>query len=369
MDRQISPLMWVSDLETGMSERNEISDLGNFIERVLALLTPNVLREIVDRWGANGEVEFIGRSENSVYSFRRDGRRFALRLTNSVHRNPRQIESELEWIRFLDSHGVPVVVPVRSKSGNWVEPLDFGFCSITACCFEWFEGNEINFNNPQHSSPELITRWGDILGQVHRKTCDLWKPSLGFELPQWHEYLLLENAESILDIRDSFVLERMNEIIDHMKGLNVSPEVFGMLHGDPHHENVLIGDGEMRLFDFASCKYGWFGYDITIPLYNAALHRSAASEKERRKFVEEFFRYFLRGYASANPIRREVIDKIPTFLVFRDIYVYLAIRLKRRFLNGGKNEERRSMFLNRIESRTPVVQLDLERIARDAGIE
>lgn len=204
-----------------MSEANAIPNLGNLIERSLALLTPNVLREFADRWGADGEVEFIGTSENSVYSFRRDGRRFALRLTNSVHRNPRQIESELEWIRFLDSHGVPVVVPVRSKSENWVEPLDFGFCSITACCFEWFDGDELNFNNPQHNSPELITRWGNVLGIVHKVTRDSWTPLRDFELPYWYESLLLENAESILDRRDSFVLERMNEIMAQMKEMDV----------------------------------------------------------------------------------------------------------------------------------------------------
>ncbi len=102
-----------------MSEGVPVDGVRNKGKCLDAVLAPDVLRDRVGLWrGEHAEVEFIKKSENTTYSFSGDEQKYVPRLTANAHRRELQVESELEWIRFLDGQGISVVKPVLSESGK-----------------------------------------------------------------------------------------------------------------------------------------------------------------------------------------------------------------------------------------------------------
>jgi Ser/Thr protein kinase RdoA (MazF antagonist) len=52
-----------------------------------------------------------------------------------------------------------------------------------------------------------------------------------------------------------------------MADLGSKPDTFGLIHADLHLENALFDRGAMRLIDFDDCGFGYWLYDIAVPLW------------------------------------------------------------------------------------------------------
>ena len=63
-------------------------------------------------WSFHGEIRFHRRVANFVYFTQIDGREVVLRLTEPHHRQPKEIESELDWMNYLTAHGMKIAIQV-----------------------------------------------------------------------------------------------------------------------------------------------------------------------------------------------------------------------------------------------------------------
>jgi len=48
--------------------------------------------------------------------------------------------------------------------------------------------------------------------------------------------------------------------------LGTEVDRFGLIHGDLHQENYFFHDGAVCAIDFDDCGWGWFAYDLAVPL-------------------------------------------------------------------------------------------------------
>ena len=115
-----------------------------------------------------------------------------------------------------------------------------------------------------------------------------------------------------------------------MAGLGSKPDVFGLIHADLHLENALFDGDAVRLIDFDDCGFGYWLYDIAVPLweyrgradYAAILAALLDGYRERRELpdlthLDDFiatrdvaFGLWFAGMAQVNPAFAADLDKV-----------------------------------------------------------
>jgi Ser/Thr protein kinase RdoA (MazF antagonist) len=107
-------------------------DRVNFPPRALAL------------WAAaEGSLEPVRESSNFVYRFRDPaGQERYLRIAPPGRRVFGEVVAELDFINYLDAHGVPVSRPVPSLAGKGVEVIETPQGEFYATVFEAVYGQE-----------------------------------------------------------------------------------------------------------------------------------------------------------------------------------------------------------------------------------
>ncbi|WJH35668.1 phosphotransferase [Paenibacillus sp. CC-CFT747] len=233
-----------------------------------------VLEEATSRFGLKaGGLKKLGDFENYVYEGEVEGEAKGepriLRLTHSSHRSEEELLAELDWIRHLVEAGLSIPKYYSSLEGRRTERVTVGDSYFTACVFAKAQGHAADPANTADWNEEMYAAWGMLTGRVHAATRSYVVPEGLTPRPSWAEDELLQEPEKLVLPGDEYVLQRLEEIVTHLKGLPRGPEAYGLIHTDIHSGNFLVEDGRLTVFDFDDSAYNWFAHDLAIPLYYA----------------------------------------------------------------------------------------------------
>jgi len=78
--------------------------------------------------------------ENLIYSYKKDSKKYILRISHYDHRTLNDIEAEMEFIQYLKEQSVQLVTPVFSLDVSLLEALTKDEMSFMASSFEFAEG-------------------------------------------------------------------------------------------------------------------------------------------------------------------------------------------------------------------------------------
>jgi len=93
-----------------------------------------------------------------------------------------------------------------------------------------------------------------------------------------------------------------------------------LIHYDIHHGNYLVEEsGKIVLFDFEMMCQSWYVHEIATILYYALFIPSMRQEQGKSEW---FLQYFMEGYLQENQLAQEELEKIPKYLLYRDLLVY-----------------------------------------------
>lgn len=324
-----------------------------------------ILDEAARRFGMTaGSYKMLGDFENYVYEMNRGGEAYIMRLTHSSHRLEGEISAELAWISFLVSEGLDIPACFPSLQGSLTERIPAGDSWFTACLFQKAKGNPPDVHDPAVWNPELFEHWGEIIGRMHEATSRYEVPAGSPRRPDWEDDELLRDAANYTVPGDEFVLERLDQLLAHLRGLPREKNAYGLIHTDIHRGNFFVKDGRIAVFDFDDCAYNWFVHDIAIPLYYSLtmdVPESYAGGKEA--FALDFLRAFRKGYRSAYELPSEWLKEMPYFLKLRDITLYLVINKK---LDPANRKPHIQQWMEDIKDRirrdVPVVEVDYGHI-------
>ncbi len=318
-----------------------------------------ILAEAASRYDIDSStLKRLGSFESVVYEYENGGRGCILKITHSLHRTPELVRGELDWTKYLIDNGVSVSRTVPSKSGNMTEVIDGK--SITELEDDYFiiyalEKSPGRLTTPDDWSDEFINKWGRIVGRMNAlaKTFVPTKPS--WKRFEWHEDDSLRVDRHIPSSQPK-VVEKCNSLIKRMLAWPTDHDSYGMIHSDMHHSNFVTNDGRITAFDFDDCHYGWFGFDIMIPLFYVM--RDHRIDPDDTDFARRFFSEFITGYRQENIIDGMSIKRIPEFMKLRELDLYSVI-----YSEGIEEEEgwcKRFMEnrRQRIENGIPVVDID-----------
>ncbi len=259
------------------------------------------------------EAELLKGSSNLVY----DCGDKILRLSHSDIRGHSEVKLEIDWITLLQAQQLPVVELIPSVNGRALEQIG-GDNHFTVVCFEKIDGKKVTESewNEQH-----FQKLGKLLGQLHRTQK---KQDNDAHYKHWDEIVEFENYKLLADLNPDY--HDMHEaLVKEFRTYNRSKENYGIIHYDIHHGNYLLVGEEKKLvvFDFEMACKSWYVNDIACVVYYAKHFPPARDEVD---FENRFLAAFWKGYETENQLTEREKEKIPKFLLYRDLVVLAFLR-------------------------------------------
>ena len=241
-------------------------------------------------------------SANAVYPYDCDGKLCFLRMNPSMEKSSPLIREELRFIQLLRQKGYPALKPIRNLDGEYFRnmPSPWGIWCI--CAFEGVPGVPLE---QVEMTEEIITRYGEALGQLHHLSMQLMLPP---DRPNFLE--LMKWIRDILEDAPYPLYRECLEIRDALKEMPCHPYALGMIHGDFEMDNVFWDGEKCHVIDFDDCFVHFYSLDLLIAL---------------RELPEEGKEAFLRGYRAACPESRATEEDFPLMRRFRDLFQYARI--------------------------------------------
>lgn len=221
--------------------------------------------------------------ENAVYAVHlRDGRRVALRVHRYGYHSNAALSSELNWCEALAAHGIEVPTVVPSRAGKPFECIDCQELgeSRQVDVFEWIDGEQLGSALAGVSGDEAAVERcyhtiGQLAARMHNQATTWSRPphftrhawdreGLVGEQPRWGRFWELESLTG----EQRGLLSTVRAAVDEgLRAFGQTPDRYGLIHADLVPENVMVGDGKVRIIDFDDAGFGWHLFEIATSLY------------------------------------------------------------------------------------------------------
>lgn len=268
--------------------------------------------------------------ENTTFRVETNDNTYTLRINRPNHRIEAEIRSEAVWIKALkDDTDLVVPEPVTNSDGNFVTTgtaegvPEARFCVL----FKWVEGQFYR----ERLSPVALERVGRFTAHLHNHATT-FEPPDGFTRPHVEfgsedepgEMIRLlhkgfEDGAAIIAPHDlaTFTLAR-HRLHERIDAVGEARDVFGIIHADLHHGNLLFESENVHAIDFDDCGWGHFLYDLAVTQWYL----------QARPDFAELCQAHIDGYRAVRSLPDEQIALLPTFRAARTLLmaVYMAGR-------------------------------------------
>jgi len=275
-------------------------------------------------------VEFLAKCRNSIYKVFCPDYAFVLRLTDEQYRTAGQIESELNFQKYLFDNGAAVVKPLQTESGKSCLPFEMNGSRFWVSAFDYIDGK--GWDERDDNSEEAFIKIGRALGKIHNLS-KKYIPANVEKRRLWSEQQELINA----DVLKNYSLKLYEKLLEFMRQMETSEkneDNFGLTHGDFLSSNYIFNENNITVFDFDECEYSWFAADLAICMRCYLFWTERPSELPQKEKEAEFMHYnLLLGYSIENKISKEMVFDLEKFIRIRD-FIELAQLLRQEKLNG-----------------------------------
>ncbi|MGN7761066.1 phosphotransferase enzyme family protein [Paenibacillus sp. 22594] len=275
------------------------------------MITKKVKKQAFAALGCDpDQAELLGGYNGNVFGINRGGEEIVVKILENAVINVEALLSELEWLEYLRSKGLSAVKPLRLEAGKFIHPVSEEYCCVA---YEKAPGIPLNPNDIMSWNPNVFEQWGKVMGKMHALAKSYDPVHIR---PQWFQHNLLQ--DEFLH-KDPLIAEKWRQYRAAFKQLSVTRDEYGLIHGDLHHSNVLLHQGNLTLLDFGDSEYHWYAYDIAISVYHTAYTVPAGPQRDA--FLQVFFNSFMNGYAQENS-NIGFISQIDAFIDYRHLFSY-----------------------------------------------
>ncbi len=271
----------------------------------------DALAILAHRWGAHeGTISRGDGAMQIVARVQTDAGVVYLRVTPSSSRSLAVVAGALDWHRHLYEAGAPVVEPLRSSDGFWIETASTGPITAVAIATRGAPGRPVNFDNPAE-----IRAWAEAVGRIHAASKSYTPspvstragpvegklPTLGDHWTQIEPTIATDPSLRAHYAESSRYLARL-------------PQPQLVTHGDLRPENALISDVRVVLLDFDEPTWAWPTYDLARMILND----DASPPRDRSAHLAAI----MTGYLLARPMFSCTSDDLNAFLRIRALLMY-----------------------------------------------
>lgn len=297
--------------------------------------------------------KLLGGMDGVVYACRQGSRAYAMKFTPMEAEKLPVYDEKLAFIFYLAHSGVPIAVPLASPHGRPYETLQEGDQLYMVTLMELASGRHPEPRNLYLWNDHLFQRWGAVMGKMHAltRTYPHWQKDDTTLLPDWQD----ERGFFAGWCKEPKIVEQWQALGDQLEALPRERGGYGLVHNDLHNRNFLYNpdgreESQITIIDFDVCAYHWFIADIAIPVYHSLSWGKKKSLAEREAFVRQFMTHFMRGYQAENTLDAAWLERLPTFLRYREILLYVVLSNewpadKRQTWQNAMLAEKRSRIL------------------------
>jgi Ser/Thr protein kinase RdoA (MazF antagonist) len=330
-------------------------------------MNTNLIRRSADLYGLSPtQIHPVqGGQSCQVYTCSRDVQEFILRISPpNEDINLDNMQSMLDWMRFLSTRVTSVTRPVPSQRGCLVEQIEQDGQSYILTAFEKARGILAEELYVDQWNEVLSKNLGRTVGRVHAISREYLPPKGLMRRPVWDQINNCYHCNAILDQSCSLIQSKREQIRQAVQALPRDPGSYGLIHGDLHCANffVDITDNTITLFDFDDCCYGWYAMDIAMSVFDLLVLYPL---KDQTAFASSFLERYLEGYLHENSLAGVWIERLPLFLKLLEVEIYADLA---KDYAAGKTGSWSSLFMpgrdRRIEKDVPYVNIDFLEIYR-----
>ena len=290
----------------------------------------------------DGRLALLRHEQNVTYRVDSGGTRHVLRISRPDLHSADTIGSEMAWLAALASDtSVRVPAPVTARDGALVvEGTHAGVPESRPCVvLRWVDGRFLNRGlTPDHlgligaALADLqvhAARWTPPPGFVRprvdtltstAKHASLGGPPAAHETGPWPSVADGERATALVSelvsvadgglVGDAIALVRSTTT-----ALAARPDAAGLIHADLHQENVLFGNGSLGVIDFDDCGWGFFLYDLAVPLSEVTLRPAYPAMRDA----------LLEAYARRRTLPDDAGTHVDAFIVLRGLQILVWV--------------------------------------------
>ncbi len=232
-----------------------------------------------------------------------------LRISHSEIRNFDDIKVEIHWLNFLRNKGLSIVKVINSNESIAIEKIGLED-HFSIVCFEKIMGSQIEASDWNELHFEKL---GDFVGKLH-KFGQQYTEQEELDYKHWNE--IDEYGSFIYLSKANFKIH--NKLVAEFNSYSKPKESYGLIHYDFHRGNYLMTGKEKKivLFDFEMVCKSWYANDVAAVVYYA---KHFATVREEENFETRFLNSFWKGYEKEYKIDNLEKEKIPKFLLYRDL--------------------------------------------------
>jgi len=302
-----------------------------------SIMSENALRGVVcSEYGLpeNSLVSFwrTGIAGNDVYHVDTGTNKYLLKIY-FVHADAAQIEASLEIMEYLGSKGICVPHVYRSQNNQIRIEISYPEGTRSAVLLDFLAGEEPNLFDLEDGR-----KIGEMVGKMYQ-ALDSYHPQ--HPLRKIDDAYLVKSAITGLRNYQKKEVEKIEYLEAAGKRLwNVlvqtipaSGPTYGICHGDLHTGNMIKAEsGEIYLFDFDSCGYGYRIFDIGIC---ANKNWMAKTRDELREDIEAL-KIFESGFNAVRSITPDEEAVFPCMLGLRHLEL-LGVVLRNCVILEGRH--------------------------------
>ncbi|MEG0824685.1 MAG: phosphotransferase [Oscillospiraceae bacterium] len=175
--------------------------------------------------------------------------------------------SELMWLDDLKNDIPNICQPIPSLENRMVERIAVGEVVYLVTMFR--KANGATFPDTQWNAEHFYNA-GALLGKIHRISSEGYQRGFRYKRRHWDESVFCDFS-CFEGSFASAVQQDAQAVLQRIQRIPRDPRWYGMIHGDFQNGNLFCDWGELRVFGFDDCCYGYFMYDI-VALAHIFIH-------------------------------------------------------------------------------------------------
>ena len=258
-------------------------------------------------------------TQNNAFIF--PGEPFMIRVSTTPKKTRAEILSELMWLDDLKQFKQTVCEPNVSLRGNLLEEFEIDGKTYRASMFRTARGV---IKTTTDMTPMYFICCGDLLGTIHHVSTD--EQEKGFRFMRGtkaDDFSALK--ERVREKIPAPILERISKIEEEVNALPREIGYYGICHGDFHMNNYFVEENNIWVFDFDSCAYAHYLYDIASFVQACFLRGFGAGRDLREVMEKEILHYFKIGYTINKECDEHFWDNLELFMQYRTALTYMAL--------------------------------------------
>ena len=281
----------------------------------------NAMRDILlDRYGIDiyRSRRFFS-TQNHAFIF--PGEPFMIRVSITQKKTRSELLSELMWLDDLKQFKQTVCEPSVSLLGNLLEEFEIDGQTYRASMFRTARGV---IKTGTEMTPMFFICCGDLLGAIHHVSTD--EREKGFKFMRGtkaDDFAALK--ERVRDKTPANIMERINRIEAQVAALPREIGHYGICHCDFHMDNFFVEENNIWVFDFDSCAYTHYLYDVASFVQACFLRGYGAGRDLRVVMENEILHYFKIGYTLNKNCDEHFWDHLELFIMYRTALTYMAL--------------------------------------------